>query len=57
MSYNIDDATGYLLPVYLPPVYLGTAVVAEPEPESDLSCLSCGGTGVTGGHICEEVPC
>ena len=54
---------GYLKPSYLPgaivilpPVYLGTAVTVPAPAVSDLTCLSCGGTGVTGGPECEE-PC
>ena len=55
---------GYLKPSYLPgaivilpPVYRGTAVTLPAPAVSDLTCLSCGGTEVSGSHICDEPTC
>ena len=52
---------GYLKPsflpgelVILPPVYRGTAVTIPAPVASDLTCLSCGGTGVSGSRRCED---
>ena len=58
-----DNIEGYLKPSYLPgaivilpPYAYGTAVTVPAPAVSDLTCLSCGGTEVSGSHICEE-PC